>query len=173
MWGEEDAVTKGVTYDNREEKTRVREHWEHPDKVLEPIGTFSKADTTNPKDLLGAKKVSITKLPPVAIIHASHAMMDGARKYGAMNWRAKKVQAEIYIDATLRHIHSWNEREENASDSGVHHLGHAMACLAILLDAQETGNLIDDRPTSDGTFQKVLSRLNEQITNKSSDRSSK
>jgi hypothetical protein len=29
----------------------------------------------------------------------------------------------------------------------VHHLGHAMACCAILLDARETGNLADNRPT--------------------------
>jgi hypothetical protein len=28
----------------------------------------------------------------------------------------------------------------------VRHLGHAKACLGILLDAEATGNLIDDRP---------------------------
>lgn len=90
--------------------------------------------------------------------------MDGARKYNSFNWRANKVQADIYVDAAFRHLSSWFEREEIAPDSGVHHLGHAMACLAILLDAQETGNLVDNRPKADGTYQKVLSRLNAEIT---------
>lgn len=123
-------------------------------------------DATNPKDLLGAKKVSITKLPAVAMLHAAHAMMNGAEKFGPYNWRQKKVQAEIYIDAAFRHITAWNEREECASDSGVHHLGHAIACLAILLDAQETGNLVDDRPIESGAYPKALARLNERIAAK-------
>jgi Domain of unknown function (DUF5664) len=106
----------------------------------------SKADTPNPKDLLGAKKPSMTKLPAVAVAHGNHAMMNGAEKYGAYNWRAKKVIASIYIDAAKRHLDAWFEGEETADDSGVHHLGHAIASIAILLDAQTTGNMIDDRP---------------------------
>lgn len=120
-------------------------------------------DATNPKDLVGEKKVSISKLPAVAMLHAAHAMMNGAVKFGPYNWREKKVQAEIYIDAALRHITLWNEREETATDSGVHHLGHAMACLAILLDAQESGNLIDNRPPSNGSFSQAMNRLNETV----------
>lgn len=120
-------------------------------------------DATNPKDLVGEKKVSISKLPAVAMLHAAHAMMNGAVKFGPYNWREKKVQAEIYIDAALRHITLWNEREETAADSGVHHLGHAMACLAILLDAQESGNLIDNRPPSNGSFSQAMNRLNETV----------
>lgn len=123
-------------------------------------------DSTNPKDLVGNKKVSISKLPAVAILHASHAMMHGANLYGPFNWREKKVQAEIYIDAAMRHITAWNEREETASDSGVHHLGHAIACLAILLDAQESGNLVDDRPMGGGSFHQALARLNNAIAEK-------
>lgn len=127
----------------------------------------SKATTTNPKDLIGITKVSLSKFPAVAIVHGAHAMMDGAEKYGAYNWRAKKVVASIYVDAALRHITAWFEGEENAKDSGVHHLGHAIACCAILLDGQETGNLIDDRPVTDenrAALTKVLERLQVVIT---------
>jgi hypothetical protein len=126
----------------------------------------SNADTTNPKDLVGDTKVSMTKLPAVAIVHGAHAMMDGARKYGPYNWRAKKVVAHIYIDAALRHLTAWFEGEELAQDSKVHHLGHAIACCAILLDAQETGNLVDDRPVDDtnrAMLSRVLDRLKKQI----------
>lgn len=124
------------------------------------------APTANPKDRLGAAKVSLTKLPAVACLHAAAAMGDGARKYGAYNWRSKPVLAGIYVDACKRHLEAWFDREEVAADSGVHHLGHAMACCAILLDAQETGNLIDDRPESAGAFCRVLSRLNAEIAAK-------
>jgi len=105
-------------------------------------------DKTNPKDLLGVKKVSITKLPAVAIAWAAMAMMDGAKKYGPYNWREKKVRASIYIDAAFRHLTEWFEGQERAEDSNIHHLGHAMACCAILLDAQANGCLEDDRPSS-------------------------
>jgi len=130
----------------------------------------SKATTSNPKDLFGNKKVSITKLSPVAILHASHAMMNGADKYGPYNWRDKAVIASIYIDAAMRHLMAWFEREEVAGDSGVHHLGHAMACASILLDAQETGNLIDDRPEVNPKYQEVLDRLSEVIQQKRSEK---
>jgi hypothetical protein len=136
-------------------------------KVLEPIGYHnkSKATTTNPKDLLGSKKVSLTKLPPIAVAHAAHAMMDGAGKYGPYNWRDKEVLAHIYIDAAKRHLDTWFEGMEEADDSGVHHLGHAIACCAILLDAQETGNLVDDRPIfgDPEKLDRVLKRIADKI----------
>lgn len=115
---------------------------------------------TNPKDLIGAKKVSITKLPMVAILHGAHAMMNGASKYGPYNWRGNKVVASIYVDAAMRHLAAWYEGEELAADSKCHHLGHAIASEAILLDAMETGNLADDRPHG-GKTSEVLARLNE------------
>ena len=124
----------------------------------------SKATTTNPKDLLGMKKVPLGQVPAVAMAHESCAMLDGDLKYGFRNWRAKDVRANIYIDAAMRHLQSWAEGEEVAADSGVHHLGHARACLGILLDAQENGCLIDDRVP--GVFSKVAARLSEWITNR-------
>jgi hypothetical protein len=121
-------------------------------------------DAANPKDLLGAKKVSLTKLPPVAVLHAAHALMNGAARYGPYNWRDKAVRASIYVDACERHLIAWLDGEEEATDSGVHHLGHAIACLAILLDAQEAGKLVDDRPLQNaGGICRVLDRLNRKV----------
>jgi len=106
----------------------------------------SKALTVNPKDLNGLKKVSISKLPVVGIIHGAHAMMYGADLYGAYNWRDKDVLASIYYDAIMRHMMCWFEGQDYAPDSKVHHLGHVIACAAILLDAFEMDKLVDDRP---------------------------
>ena len=118
-------------------------------------------DDTNPKDLLGVKKPPISLIPSAGLLHEAMAMKNGAIKYGPFNFREKKVQALIYADAAMRHLLAWIDGEEVAEDSGVHHLGHARACLSILLDAQECGNLIDNRPKPG-----AASRLIEALTAK-------
>lgn len=107
-----------------------------------PINT----DETNPKDLIGQTKPQLHLVPPALLIHASKAMENGAKKFGAYNWREKKVRSTVYISAALRHLMAFLDGEDIAADSGVHHAAHAAACLGIVLDALETGNLIDDRP---------------------------
>lgn len=104
------------------------------------------SEETNPKDLIGAMKPRLSLVPPAGLVYAALAMANGADKYGAYNWREKKVQAMIYLEACVRHTLSFQDGEENARDSGVPHLAHALACLLILIDAKETGNLIDNRP---------------------------
>lgn len=100
----------------------------------------------NPKDAIGVTKAPMNLVPFTAIVAASIAMLDGKLKYGAYNWRQQPVQAMIYADAAKRHIDAWINGQETASDSRAHHLGHAIACMAILIDAQSTKNLFDDRP---------------------------
>jgi hypothetical protein len=100
----------------------------------------------NPKDLLGAKKPDLSLVPPAALLHTASAMMDGAAKYGPYNWRENAVLARVYVAAAMRHLQQFLDGEDIDPTSGVHHLGHASACCAILLDARETGNLSDDRP---------------------------
>lgn len=120
----------------------------------------------NPKDIAGKARVRITAMPSAGIIHGSHAMMHGVKKYDAYNWRAKDIEAHSYVDAIIRHVLDWFEGEECAGDSGAHHLGHAIAGCAILLDAQEIGCLIDDRPTtpkSKAIATKLFKRLSARI----------
>lgn len=101
---------------------------------------------TNPKDLVGIRKPRLHLVPPASIIYQALAMQDGAAKYAAWNWRDNAVVASIYLDATLRHLLAWLDGEDDAPDSGLPHLAHALACIGILVDALETGNLVDDRP---------------------------
>jgi hypothetical protein len=130
-------------------------------KMLAPPS--SKANTVNPKDLFGNKKVSVSKLPAIAIFQGAMAMMDGADKYGAYNWRDKDVIASIYIDAIQRHTLAYQEGEQYAPDSFVHHLGHVIACAAILLDAELTGHLVDDRPKSGIDMGRLMADLSKAI----------
>lgn len=110
---------------------------------------------TNPKDLLGVKKPQLWLIPGPGLVHLALAFKNGADKYGAYNWREKKVRSTIYVDAALRHIHSYLDGEDYATDSKLHHLAHTAACMMILLDAIETGNLIDDRPTAGPTAELI------------------
>lgn len=114
-------------------------------------------DDTNPKDLLGIKKVQLNLVPPSSIVYEALAMEDGARKYGPYNWRTKKVKASIYIGACLRHVTQWLDGEELTVDTGVPNLGAAKACLGIIIDAMETGCLVDDRPPA-GPASKLIER---------------
>ena len=111
------------------------------------LGGTAKTDAPNPKDLLGvAKTPTLSLVPTTALILMGEAMRNGAEKYGAFNWRQHSVQASIYVDAAMRHLMAWWDSEQQAEDSGCHHLGHALACLGILVDAEELDKLIDDRP---------------------------
>lgn len=138
-----DTLISGITDENR-----------HPEIPVSPPHD----DEVNPKTLMGARRVDLSLLPPAGVIHGAHAMMDGAEKYGPYNWREKKVPARTYIAAASRHLADWLDGEETAADSGVHHLGHVIGCCAIVLDAMETDNLIDDRPAK-GAAAAILARL--------------
>lgn len=110
------------------------------------VGAVSYPDD-NPKSAQGAKKHSLRYLPLPAAVAVNQAFADGATKYGAANWREKGVAATVYIDAALRHIELYFDcGQQVAADSKIHNLGHAMACLAIIIDAEHNGTLKDDRP---------------------------
>lgn len=100
----------------------------------------------NPKQLYGDTKPNLALIPSPALVHLALALGDGARKYGAYNWRRTSVEAGTYVAACERHLRSWFDGEDIAPDSGNPHLAHAMACLAILIDAAACGTLIDNRP---------------------------
>ena len=112
--------------------------------------------TGNPKDLIGDTKPSLRAIPWVAVYEMGKAMMDGMRKYGLFNWREQPVRSDVYIDAALRHITAWSDGEDVASDSNVHHLGHVMACCAIIIDAERSGTLQDTRSEYSGMLAKYM-----------------
>lgn len=100
----------------------------------------------NLKDQIGETKPPLHLIPPAAEVLEAVVMGLGARKYGPFNWRSAQVRATVYIAAAKRHLAQWLDGESLDTESGVSHLAHARACLGILLDAQATGNMVDDRP---------------------------
>jgi hypothetical protein len=60
------------------------------------------------------------------------------------------VRASIYIDACKRHLDEWFEGSNTDASSGLHPLAHALACIAIIVDADAAGKLTDDRQVPGG-----------------------
>lgn len=101
---------------------------------------------SNPKDAIGSNRCPIGLFPDTAHVAGSLAFAEGALKYGRYNWRAVGVRASIYYDAVQRHLMKWWAGEHKTGDSNLPHLYHALACIAILIDAEVVGKLHDDRP---------------------------
>lgn len=100
----------------------------------------------NPKTMIGASKVPLHLVPPSAKHYLAMALADGARKYGPYNWRKAPISISVYKAALERHVDAFWDGEELAEDSKVHHLAHAMACIALMLDSISLGIINDDRP---------------------------
>jgi hypothetical protein len=101
---------------------------------------------TNPKDAIGSKKVGLHFVPVLAMFGMALAFLEGAIKYGGFNWRVAGIRASVYYDALQRHMTSWWEGQNIDPDSKLPHLYKAMACIAILIDAEANKMLNDDRP---------------------------
>jgi mutator protein MutT len=100
---------------------------------------------TNPKDAIGSSKLPLHLWPMIATMYGSLGLLDGALKYGRSNFRAMGVRISVYVDALYRHVSAYFEGEDFDPDSGLPHLAHALACLAILVEAHAKGNAVDDR----------------------------
>ncbi len=117
---------------------------------------------TNPKDLIGSGKLPIHLWPATATAMGAMGLLVGMLEYGRSNFRAAGVSASIYVDAAKRHIDAWFEGEDCDPDSGLPHFAHALACLAILVDAEAAGKLNDDRMFPGG-YRALVTRLTPEV----------
>lgn len=100
---------------------------------------------SNPKDVVGSKKLPTHIVPSAVVRYAALAYFEGMCKYGKFNWRVAGIGISIYIDALERHLMKLKEGEWRDPKTGVPHLGSIIACAGIILDANELGRLTDDR----------------------------
>lgn len=124
--------------------------------------TLSATKPTNPKDAIGCGKVPVHLWPNTATAMGSIGFLNGALKYGRANFRATGVRASIYYDAARRHLDAWFEGEECDPDDGVPHLAAALACLAIIVDAEAAGKLTDDRQV-EGGYRELMDSLTPHV----------
>lgn len=101
---------------------------------------------TNPKDLSFGVKEPLSLVPPEFIRQVSRCMEDGVKKRSAYNWRQSGVSAMQLADKVLRHTLDFIDGKDITDDSKLSNLASAAADLAVMIDAQKYGVLIDDRP---------------------------
>ena len=112
----------------------------------------------NPKDAIANGKIPLHLWPSTATAMGAIGLLEGRFKYGNANWREAGVRASVYVSACQRHLTAWFKNEDNDKDSGIPHLAHALACLAILVDADAAGKLTDDRQYPGG-YRKLMNEL--------------
>jgi len=122
----------------------------------------AEAKDTNPKDMIAGDKVPLGLCPDTLIVAVAAAFIEGGAKYGLANYKVSGARASVYHDALKRHIASWHGGEDIDPDSGLPHLWKAAACIAILIDCGEIGNLKDDRPPRTPVSE-MLSRLSPSV----------
>lgn len=117
----------------------------------------------NPKELAGAKKPATWSVMPrwVSLL-VGRIMTVGAAKYGAFNYRESAIAASTYEDALERHLQLWFDGEDNDPETGESHLASVIAGCTLLLDAQATGKLVDNRQKT-GLARVVLDRLEKRL----------
>jgi hypothetical protein len=118
---------------------------------------------TNPKDTVGIKKAPFSTVSAPVMAEVGVAMMEGALKYGRHNFRGVGVRASVYYDATIRHLFSYWEGEDQDPDSGMSHVTKAIASLMVLRDAMIQNKCDDDRPPRSPEFYKELNTRAEEL----------
>lgn len=68
----------------------------------------------------------------------------GAKKYNKHNYKLGMEWTRI-LDAAMRHLVSFNNKNDLDEESGLNHLWHAKACLAMLIYYYENKIGKDDR----------------------------
>lgn len=68
----------------------------------------------------------------------------GKRKYSAWNWALGFVFSRP-LAAALRHIFAWAAGQDKDPETGLSHLAHAICCLSMLIEFQQSSTGTDDR----------------------------
>lgn len=89
-------------------------------------------------------KPRLSLLSKESLIAEARAFEYGAIKYDKNNYK-KGMEWSRVLDAALRHITAFNAKQDMDTESGLNHLWHAKACLAMLIYYYENKVGTDDR----------------------------
>jgi hypothetical protein len=93
----------------------------------------------------GQKPERLGLLPPLPLRLVSRVYGFGASKYDAWNW-TRGYPWSLSIDALLRHVMAFIDRQEDDPESGVDHLAHAVFHCFTLMWFRRFKPEFDDRP---------------------------
>jgi hypothetical protein len=116
----------------------------------------SRTKPSNPKDRAATTKLDLSLFPDTAVAYGALALTEGDLKYGGFNWREAGVSANVYVAAAKRHLAKWYNGSDVDPKTKVPHLAYALACIAIIIDAEEQGRLNDDRPPKSPEAERIF-----------------
>jgi len=94
------------------------------------------------------EKPDMSLLSSIAVTKVAAVMTFGKQKYTAHNWR-KGFKYSRLLAASLRHIFAYLGGETLDPESKQSHLAHAVCCLMMLLEFEDTKPELDDRYVPD------------------------
>lgn len=91
-----------------------------------------------------SEKPDLSLLPREFLEEVARAFQHGEKKYGRYNY-LNGLSWNRVVAASLRHITAFNDGEDADPESGLSHLSHAGACIAMLLVYYKRGLGTDTR----------------------------
>ena len=89
-------------------------------------------------------KPEIHQVPISLINGVAEVLKYGEQKYAKGNWEGG-FEWTIPYDCLMRHMFAWLSGEEQDKESGLSHLYHAAANIAMLIEFKETHKELDNR----------------------------
>lgn len=89
------------------------------------------------------EKVDMSLLSAAATLKVAAVMTYGKRKYSAHNWR-NGIGYSRLIAAALRHMFAYLAGERLDPETKMSHLAHAVCCLMMILEFEDTRPDLDD-----------------------------
>lgn len=117
-----------------------------PHSVIGVVGTGIDVDSAAAREGIkydqGKPDYSLLTRPMVESMIG--ALMHGEGKYGRGNFRNGFTNTRL-VAAAMRHLMAYLDGEDNDPESGVSHLGHAQAAVAMLCDNIASGVCTEGR----------------------------
>lgn len=119
-----------ILYKNQVEKVED----EKSDTSISPTGSLR----------YNGGKAELHQVPSSLLIGVAKVLMYGEQKYEKGNWR-KGIDWSVPYDCMMRHMLKWLDGETLDDESGLPHLYHAAANIAMLIEYSETHKNLDNR----------------------------
>jgi hypothetical protein len=137
---------KKTAFDKLAEQLNKPDTWIRSDLGLSGEPPMNVRSTGAKKTDTGKRRFNL--LPVQPLYDAIDVLEFGAKRYGDFNWQKGFEWSGLY-NAAQRHMYAWLDGEDNADDSGLNHLSHAMVNLMFLLVFRNTHKELDDRVKQD------------------------
>ena len=105
----------------------------HPEHYISHPSGIECIEVTRQGRKDDSAKIRYSLLPVGAINQVVQVLEFGSKKYADNNWQKVPNARTRYYDAVMRHIDAWWRGEKTDSETGLHHLAHAICCLMFLM----------------------------------------